>query len=179
MFTRFTDAARRTVIRAGTLALEGGRPTLDTDLLLLALAETRPFTLDAFTAAPETVREHVDTGDARALLAALGIDLDEVRRRTRRGTDDPASWRLGRTPLRPLRVVLYGPLGQIPLAMDTRKAVEVARWRPGPVTGERLLWGLLADGSNGTARILRATGVDLATLVDEAAIPWHRRARSA
>ncbi|WP_049562536.1 Clp protease N-terminal domain-containing protein [Nonomuraea sp. SBT364] len=171
MLTRFTDGARRTVIRAGTLALDAGRPVLDTGLLLLALAEIRPFALGSFTATPEAVREHVDTGDARALLATLGIDLAEVHRRTRAGADRPELWRLRRTPLRPLRVMLYGPLGAIPLAMHARKAVEVAQWRPGPVTGERLLWGLLADGANGAGRILHATGVDLPRLVDEAGIP--------
>ncbi|WP_336216505.1 Clp protease N-terminal domain-containing protein [Nonomuraea sp. LPB2021202275-12-8] len=175
MLTRFTGAARRAMVRAGTLALDAGRPTLDTGLLLLALAETRPFVLGTFTATPEAVREHVDTGDARGLLATLGIDLDEVRRRTRGGADDPARWRLARTPFKPLRVVLYGPLGEVPLAMHARKAVEVAMWRPGPVTGERLLWGLLADGSNGAGRILRAVGVEVPALVEEAGIPTRRR----
>lgn len=176
MFASFTEPARRAMIRAGILALDAGRPALTTDLLLLALAETRPFTLGAFTATPESVRAHVDTGDAHALLATLGIDLAEVHRRTRPGTDDPARWRLTRSRLRPLRVTLYGPLGAIPLAMHARKVVEVARWRPGPVTGESLLWGLLADGSNGAARILRATGVDLCTLVRETGMPVRRAA---
>ncbi|MER6948847.1 Clp protease N-terminal domain-containing protein [Nonomuraea sp. NPDC000554] len=176
MFARFTEAARRAVIKAGTHALDAGRPALPAELLLLGLAEVRPFALDTFTATPEDVREHVDTGDARTLLATLGIDLDAVHRRTRAGTDDPALWRLGRSRIRPLRVTLYGPLGAIPLAAHARKAVEVAMSRPGPVTGERLLWGLLADGSNGTGRILRATGVDLCALVREAGIPTVRRA---
>jgi hypothetical protein len=171
VLTRFTDEACRTMIRAGTIALDAGRPALDTGLLLLALAEIRPFALDAFTASPDAIREHVDTGDARALLATLGIDLDEVHRRTRAGTGRRDLWRLSRTPLRPLRVVLYGPLGEIPLTMHARKAVEVAGWRPGPVTGERLLWGLLADGKNGAGRILRATGVNLPRLVEQAGIP--------
>ncbi|WP_162795451.1 Clp protease N-terminal domain-containing protein, partial [Nonomuraea lactucae] len=97
MLSRFTEPATRAMIKAGALALDAGHPALTTDLLLLALAETRPFTLDAFTATPEAVRAHVDTGDARALLATLGIDLDEVRRRTRAGTDAPARWRLTRS----------------------------------------------------------------------------------
>jgi hypothetical protein len=166
------------MVRAGMLALDAGRPTLNTDLLLLALAETRPFALDAFTATPEAVRGHVDTGDAHALLATLGIDLAEVRRRIRPGTGDPTRWRLTRSRLRPLRVTLYGPLGAIPLAMHARKAVEVAQAlrRPGPVTGESLLWGLLADGSYGAARILRATGVDLCALVRETGMPVRRAA---
>lgn len=172
MFTRFTGPARQVMIKAGTLALDAGHPTLTTDLLLLALAEIRPFELTAFTSTPDAVRAHADLGDdAHALLATLGIDLDEVRRRTRRGTDDPARWRLTRTRLNPLRVVLHGPLGTIPLAAHVRKVVEVACWRPGPVTGERLLHGLLADHANGAARILRATGVDLPALIRETGMP--------
>ncbi|MEU8248753.1 Clp protease N-terminal domain-containing protein [Nonomuraea sp. NPDC048916] len=171
MFDRFTEPTRRTTIRAGTLALDAGHPTLTAGPLLLALAETRPFELAAFTATPAALRAHVRLGDAHALLATLGIDLDEVRRRTRHGTDDPARWRLTRSRLNPLRVALYGPLGVIPLAAHVRKVVEVACWRPGPVTGERLLHGLLADHANGAARILRATGVDLPALIREAGMP--------
>ncbi|MEV0619062.1 Clp protease N-terminal domain-containing protein [Nonomuraea sp. NPDC050404] len=176
MFDRFTREARRAVVKAGIHALDAGRPALDAGLLLLGVAEVRPFTLPAFTASAADVRERVGADDRRALLATLGIDLDEVRRRTRIGVDDPASWTLRRSRLRPLRVVLYGPVGEIPLAMHARKVIEVARWKPGPVTGERLLWGLLADGGNGVGRILRDTGVNLRELVHEAGIPVHRRA---
>lgn len=175
MLSTFTEPARRAMIHAGTLALDAGRPALTADLLLLALAETRPFATAAFTATPQDVRAHVDTGDARALLATLGIDLDEVRRRSRAGTGDPARWRLTRSRLRPLRVTLYGPLGAVPLAGHVRKVVEVARWAsPAGVTGESLLWGLLADCANGAARILRATGVDVRTLAREIGMTERR-----
>ncbi|MEU6719260.1 Clp protease N-terminal domain-containing protein [Nonomuraea sp. NPDC046802] len=176
MFARFTQDARRAVVKAGILALDAGRPALDADLMLLGLAEVRPFALSSFTASAVDVRARVDIGDARALLATLGIDLDQIHRRTRAGTDDPRLWRLRRSRLRPLRVTLYGPLGQLPLAMHARKTIEVAMWRPGPVTGERLLWGLLADHANGAARILREAGVDLSALVREAGIPARRTA---
>ncbi|MGP3912291.1 hypothetical protein [Nonomuraea sp. 10N515B] len=176
MFARFTEDARRAVVRAGILALDAGRPALEADLMLLGLAEVRPFTLSSFTASASDVRERVDVGDPRWLLATLGIDLDLVHRRTRAGADAPAAWRLRRSRLRPLRVMLYGPLGQIPLAMHARKVIEVAQWRPGPVTGEDLIWGLLADCSNGTARILRDAGVDLPELVREIGMPVRRAA---
>jgi hypothetical protein len=115
-------------------------------------------------------------GHTRTLLATLGIDLDEVHRRTRAGADEPGLWHLRRSRLRPLRVTLYGPLGEIPLAMHARKAIEVAKSRPGPITGELLLWGLLADGANGVARVPRDAGVDLSRLVREAGIPVLRAA---
>lgn len=174
MFARFTDGARSAFVRAGTLAIEAGRPVLDTDLLVLGLAEVRPFTLESFTATAQDVRGQVSVGDPRELLATLGIDVDEVRRRVRGGAssaDDPASWRLRRSIVRPLRVTLYGPLGSVLLSMHSRKVVEVAMWKRGAVTGEGLLWGLLADHSNGAARILHATGIHLPTLVSEARIP--------
>ncbi|MEV0198631.1 Clp protease N-terminal domain-containing protein [Nonomuraea sp. NPDC050691] len=173
----FAPPARRAVVRAGTIGLDAGHPALATDVLLLALAETRPFGLTSFTATREQIGARVDTGpDARELLATLGIDLDEVRRRTRAGADDPDRWRLTRSPLRPLRMTLHGPLGSIPLTMHARKVVEVARWRPGPVTGESLLWGLLADGANGAARILRSAGVDVCALVRELGMSVRRAA---
>ncbi|TMR21430.1 hypothetical protein ETD86_15505 [Nonomuraea turkmeniaca] len=176
MFARFTEDARRAVVRAGILALDAGRPALDADLMLLGVTEVRPFTLSSFTASAHDVRERVDVGDARSLLATLGIDLDQVHRRTRTGADTPAAWRLRRSRLRPLLVTLYGPLGEIPLAMHARKVIEVAQCRPGPVTGERLLWGLLADCSNGAARILCDSGVDLPELVREIGMPVRRAA---
>lgn len=176
MFARFTEGARRAVVRAGILALDAGRPALDTDLMVLGLAEVRPFELSSFTASARDVRERVDAGDARALLATLGIDLAEVHRRTRAGADEPGAWSLRRSRLRPLRVTLYGPLGQIPLAMHARKVIEVALWRPGPVTGEHLLWGLLADYSNGVPRILVDAGVDIPRLVREVGMPVRRTA---
>ncbi|MFB4268454.1 hypothetical protein [Nonomuraea sp. GTA35] len=111
----------------------------------------------------------MDTGDARALLATLGIDLDRAHRSTRAGADDPAPWSLRRSPVRPLRVMLYGPLGQLSLALHARKAVEVAMWRASgrPVTGEDLVWGLLEGHANGAARILAGAGADLCELVQE------------
>ncbi|MGW0195497.1 Clp protease N-terminal domain-containing protein [Nonomuraea sp. NPDC003201] len=176
MFARFTEGARRAVVKAGILALDAGRPALDAEVLLLGVAEVRPFSLAAFTASEADVRARVDVGDARSLLATLGIDLDAVHRRTRAGLDAPGLWSLRRSRVRPLRVTLYGPLGEIPLAMHSRKAIEVAMWRPGPVTGEDLLWGLLADHANGAAAILRGAGVDLAALIREARVPTRRTA---
>ena len=170
MLSRFTDPARRALIRAGTLSLEARRPTLDPDLVLLALAETRPFDLESFISTPESIRALVNTGRDSELLATLGIDADEIRRRARQTLPD--RWRLTRTRL--LRVTLHGPIGSIPLAAHSRKVIEVAMWKPGPVTGERLLWGLLADFANGAARLLTQTGTDLRALVSEAGIPVHR-----
>ena len=90
----------------------------------------------------------------RELLASLGIDLDEVRRRARLATstspDDPDLWQLCRSRVHPLRVALVGPASHLQLDGRSRKVIEVAmhyaRQRHAPVTGEDLLVGLLADG---------------------------------
>ncbi|MBB5083815.1 hypothetical protein HNR40_009320 [Nonomuraea endophytica] len=168
MFARFTDSARHAFVTAGVLALEAGHGRLGTDMLLLALAETRPFSLDSFTATAASLRERLELRDTRALLAGLGISLDDVRQRTLPGVGE---WRLTRHRLRPLRVVLYGPRGEIALTGGARKVVEVALWRPGAVTGESLLWGLLADGGNGAARHLQGAGVNVRALVNEVRMP--------
>ncbi|GAA2789263.1 hypothetical protein [Nonomuraea dietziae] len=138
MFDRFTDPARRAVMRAGILTMNAGRTSLATDLLLLGLAEEHPM---PHLPDPAALRPHIDTGRTRELLAAIGIDVEEVRRRTRHGLDDPRLWRLERSRVAFLRVTLSGPMGVLPLRMHARKAIEVALWKPGPVTGERLLWG--------------------------------------
>jgi hypothetical protein len=180
MFARFTPSARAVVVRAGMLAIDAGRPVLGTDYLLLALAE-RDRSGGWLGVAPEAVRAELsrlarcpgrpERPDDRELLAAIGIDLDEVRRRIAAATsvrvDDPARWRLRRSLARPLRITLTGPASELVLAGQSRKVIEVALWarhgRP-LVTEEGLLWGLLADGSNDSVRILCGLGVDLRAL---------------
>ncbi|GII80562.1 hypothetical protein Sru01_55440 [Sphaerisporangium rufum] len=174
MFTRYTPAARAAVVRAGLLSLAAGRHVLDEDAVLVALAETRPFDrpLAAFEVSVAAVHAAVLPGGAAdaALLATLGIDLAEVRRRMPRPVDDPARWELRRSRSRPLRVTLRGPAAALRLTARARKVVEVARHRPGPdgrVTGEALLRGLLADGSNRSVRVLAGLGVPLRPLAAE------------
>ena len=146
MLATFAPPARQTVIRAGLLAREGGATRLGDGYLLLALAESQPLTSPVdlgVTAAmvraqlgAQTPRRH--DGD---LLATLGIDLDEVRRRALDATsarlDDPARWRLRRSRVRLLRVTLTGPAAEITLNEGGRKAIEVARWASRRGTGPR------------------------------------------
>ncbi|GAA3425916.1 hypothetical protein ACWDUI_13015 [Streptosporangium sandarakinum] len=169
MFERFTPEARRTVVRAGLLSLDAGRTALDDDMLLLALAEAWP--VGGFAVSPDAVRALLPVNPAdrpgdRDLLAGLGIDLDEIRRRLPARRADPAAWRLRRPRTRPLRVTLSGPAGDLRLTVAARKAVEVAlhhgaRRTGGGATDEDLVRGLLADGSGASAAILRRLGVDL------------------
>jgi hypothetical protein len=184
MLERFTPSARRTVVRSGLLAMDAGRRVLGTDWLLLGLTETDGLdpALESFSVTPDAVRAEMDRrrGEParrpdRELLAAIGIDLDEVRRRASRTTstrvDDPELWLLRRSRARPLRLVLSGPPGALALDGPSRKVTEVALWarrrdhsRRPLATAEDLLWGLLADGANESVRILHGLGVDLRRL---------------
>lgn len=188
MLTAFAPPARQTVIRAGLLAREGGTRRLGDGYLLLALAEGQPFTGPVDLAVtPAMVHAELKAqapGHDRELLATLGIDLDEVRRRALGATstrlDDPSLWRLRRSRVRPLRVTLTGPAAEITLNEGGRKAIEVARWasRRGHrtlVAREDLLWGLLADASSESVRILRRCHVDLGRLWTDLR-RWHQSA---
>lgn len=192
MFASFTPSARQTVVRAGTLAVEAGRGLLGTEFLLLALTEVHRFVppLESFQVTSAAVGDEVRRRAGgipprpdRELLATLGIDLDEVRRRVADATsarlDDPALWQLRRSRVRPLRVELVGPTGDLLLSGHSRKVMEVARYyarrRRALVGGEDLLLGLLADGSDHPARILACLGVDLRRLWSDLQ-PWHAAA---
>jgi hypothetical protein len=120
----------------------------------------------------------------RELLATLGIDLDEVLRRVLDATstrlDDPSRWQLRRSRARPLRLTLTGPAAEIVLDQSGRKVIEVAQWarRRGHRTlidREDLLWGLLADASSESVRILHRCNVDLCRLWTDLR-RWHRSA---
>ncbi|WP_283134442.1 Clp protease N-terminal domain-containing protein [Rhizohabitans arisaemae] len=178
----FTPRARHAVIHAGLLARETGHPALDDELLLLALAELRPFErpLPSFTVQADAVRTEIDhRARDRVLLSGLGIDLDEVRLRMAALAPRPvtAPWRLRRRRLLPLRVTLTGPGTALRLTGQARKAVEVAVWydRGAPATGEGLLWGLLADGSNPSVSIMRRLGADLRRLARDIGFPTRNR----
>ena len=160
------------------LASDYGRDRLSTEFFLLALAEDQPLSKPVdlgITAARirAEIKARTTARQDRELLAALGIDLDEVRRRALDATstrlDDPSRWQLNRSRVRPLRVTLSGPAAEIVLDESGRKVIEVAQWasRRGQralIDREDLLWGLLADASSESVRILRRGNVDLRRL---------------
>ncbi|MDQ2873921.1 MAG: hypothetical protein M3Y33_03530 [Actinomycetota bacterium] len=140
--TRFAPPARRTVIRAGMLASDSGRGMLSADFLLLALAEGQPLSspLDlGITAAMVRARiaAQPPRWPDRELLATLGIDLDEVRRRVLDAAsirlDDPSLWLLRRSRVRPLRVTLSA---RQPRSCSTRAAGRPSRAPNGPAAAD-------------------------------------------
>jgi hypothetical protein len=166
--------ARQAIVRAGSLATEFGQRRLGDGVLLLALAEGEPSASPVpLRVAASVIRADIEAraprSRDRALLATLGIDLDQVRGHTRAATArlaDAGGWGLRRSLLRPLRVTLHGPGATIVLDASGRKVLEVARWvsRRGSrsaIEREDLLWGLLADGSSESVRILHRCRVDL------------------
>src|SRR5579863_292736 len=100
-----TMAELAAVVRAGMIAAGCGQPRLSDGFLLLALAEGGPLghpvelgvTAAGIRAAIEA---RAPRRRDRELLATFGIDLDEVRRRAVVAirSDDPARWRLRRSP---------------------------------------------------------------------------------
>ena len=169
------------------LASDYGRDRLSTEFFLLALAEDQPLRRPVdlgITAAMirAQIKARTTARPDRELLAALGIDLDEVRRRVLDATstrlDDPSLWQLHRSRVRPLRITLSGPGAEIALDESGRKVIEVAHWasRRGHrslIDREDLLWGLLADASSESVHILRQGNVDLRRLWTDLQ-QWHR-----
>lgn len=163
MFERFTDRARTTVVLAQQHARERGDETIGTEHLLRALVAApdgrAALVLEAFSVRPADVLADLDRprppADAEA-LAALGIDLDEVRRRAEEAFGEGA---LDRAP-RPRR----RRWGHIPFAKDAKKALELSlrealRMRHGALGTEHLLLGLLHDGA--ACDVLAGRGVRL------------------
>ena len=189
MLASFSPRAREVIIRAGMIAADCGQCRLGDGFLLLALAEGEPLArpVELGVTAPR-IRAAIEARSPRRrdreLLATLGIDLDEVRSRVLGATsmrlDDPALWRLRRSRVRPLRVTLTGPAAEITLNEGGRKVIEVARWvsrrsHRTQVTREDLLWGLLADASSESVRILRHGQVDIGRLWADLR-RWHQSA---
>ena len=170
MFERFTEKARTVVVLAQQQARERGDGTIDTEHLLRALYAVPDslavLVLEGFSVRRADVeadlhrrRPTTSTGtpDAAA-LAALGIDLDEVRRRVEEAFGPGALDRVHRP-----RARRWG--GHIPFARGARKTLELAL-REAVALGhnyigtEHVLLGLLR--SEGLAQdVLAARGVRL------------------
>jgi ATP-dependent Clp protease ATP-binding subunit ClpA len=185
---RFTEPARRVVVRAREEARAFGHPWLGSEHLLLGvLAEPRAPGVSVLTdlgvivaTGRAAVRQLVGSGglgesDAEA-LGTLGIDLDEVRRRVEASfgpgaLDDPwlsvsarrqqprrRGWRRGR----------FGQLdraGQLPFMPRAKRALERARGEALALGAEHigvehLLLGLLDPKGNTAVELLRYLDTD-------------------
>jgi ATP-dependent Clp protease ATP-binding subunit ClpA len=185
MFERFTQAARQVVVRAQEEARAFGHPWLGTEHLLLGvLAEPGAPGVSVLTDLGVTVdtgraalRQLVGLGrgglgesDAEA-LRALGIDLDEVRRRVEASfgpgaLDHPPRPRARRRrPRRRSRCEPAAATGHLVFMPRAKRALERAQ-REAIALGDRhigaehLLLGLLDPKSNMAVELLRHLGAE-------------------
>ncbi|MFD6177293.1 MULTISPECIES: Clp protease N-terminal domain-containing protein [unclassified Isoptericola] len=172
MFERFTKDARAAVVDAQEVAVDLRTETIDTRHLVVALARrggSAAATLRAAGLDPADVearcRQAVEADDTLdgAALASVGVDLDEVRRRTDevfgRGALERAA--------KPRRQRSHHPF-----APDAKKALELAlreavRLGDKGIDDRHLLLGVLrADCPGGRVleAALRDAGTDVAAL---------------
>ena len=178
-FERFTDKARTAVVLAQQQARERGDETIDTTHLLRALCAVPDspavLVLEGFSVRCADLEADLDrqrpadpsaTTDAEA-LAALGIDLSEVRGRVEEAFGPGALDRVRRP-----RGRRWG--AHIPFARGSKKALELAlreavRLGHGHIGTEHVLLGLL-HGEGAAHDVLTARGVRLdvaRVIVDE------------
>lgn len=170
MFERFTSGAREAVVQAQEVARDLGDPRITPAHLVVALAsgdDPVAAVLAAHGADRATLLDQLDTdGLDPAALAALGIDLDAVRRRADTvfgaGALDRADRdRAGKR-----------PGGHLPFTRDAKKTLEVALREAVRLGHRRIEAGhvLLAvvrlDDTDGHA-LLRRCGVDPAALATD------------
>ena len=182
MFERFTEKARTVVVQAQQEARERGDSTIDTGHVLRALFRV-PDNLALMVLEGFSVREaDVEAGlaarpagaasDADA-LAALGIDLDEVRRRVEEAFG-PGALDRARAPKRRF------PGGHVPFAKEAKKALELAlrealALRHNYIGTEHILLGLLhGEGVAHDVLVARGVRLDVARVVVEELLRGRR-----
>jgi ATP-dependent Clp protease ATP-binding subunit ClpA len=175
MFERFTKGAREAVERAQDEARAIGSPKIDTGEMLLGVAGGEGVgarVLADHGAGYEALRARVAGGglDGDA-LAAIGIDLEEIRRRAEENFG-PGALERGRRPRG----------SHVPFSDRGKKALELAlREAIGrgdkAIGDEHVLLGLLREG--GVETLLRAVGADPVALRAALSPAGSRRGRGA
>ncbi|MET3806461.1 ATP-dependent Clp protease ATP-binding subunit ClpA [Nakamurella sp. UYEF19] len=168
MFERFSHEARTVVVLAQEEARTTREPNIGTHHLLIGLAgpgdDTASRALRAVGLDAATVRRHHTMSAGRALdgsaLAGLGIDLETVRR--------AAEERFGAGALDapPGRRRLQG---HIPLSFGAKQSLELAlrsavALQSSEISTGHLLLGIIDEGRDRGAGLLRDCGIDLTSL---------------
>jgi hypothetical protein len=183
VFERFTDKARQVVVLAQQQARERGDDRIDTRHLLLALFRVPDnlavMVMEAFSVQSADVEADLAgraTSTARDVdadaLAALGIDLDEVRRRVEEAFGPGALDRA-----RGARRSWLG--GHIPFAKEAKKALELAlrealALKHNYIGTEHILLGLLHDGVAHDVLVARGVRLDVARVIVEELVRGRR-----
>jgi ATP-dependent Clp protease ATP-binding subunit ClpA len=187
-FERFTEKARTVVVLAQQQARERGDATIDTGHLLralfavpdnLAVMVLEGFSVrradveaDLASGAPDT-EPLPDAPSDREALAALGIDLDEVRRRVEEAFGPGALDRVRRP-----RGRRWG--GHTPFARTSKKALELALREAislghNYIGTEHLLLGMLrGEGPAHDVLIARGVRLDVARVIVEELVRGRR-----
>jgi ATP-dependent Clp protease ATP-binding subunit ClpC len=131
MFERFTDRARRVVVFAQDEARMFNHTYLGTEHLLLGLI-------------------HEEEGVAARALKALGVSLDETRRKV----EDI----IGRGAAAPTGHIPFTPRAKKVLELSLREAQQLGHNYIGT---EHILLGLMREGDGVAAQVLVRSGVDL------------------
>lgn len=170
MFERFTERARETVARAQIDARTLRHDWVGTEHLLLGLVAQRDsvggLVLESFTITRDAVMDDIQRiigsgstlSDADA-LAAIGIDLDEVRRRVEQAFGPGA---LERTLARGCR--RGSAFSHLPFTPRAKKALELAlrealKLKHNYIGTEHILLALLHEGEGVAAQVLITRGV--------------------
>jgi len=168
MFERFTNLAKRAVALAQDEAVTLGHDFIGTEHVLIGLARTTDggagevlgtLGVTVSNAREETVRLLTEAGvpatggaPATEALAAIGIDVGEIRRRADESFG-PGRFHFPRPP--------FTPRAKKALEMTMREAKALGHQHIGT---EHLLLGVLADGDNVAVKVLTGLDVDQAEL---------------
>lgn len=168
MFEKFTNRAKQAVALAQAEAIELGHDFIGTEHLLLGLTRTTDgiardvlgeYGVTATKARDETVRQLTEAGvdtsggrPATEALAAIGIDVDAIRRRADE-TFGPGKFKFPRPP--------FTPKAKHTLELTLRSAVALGQEAIGP---EHLMLGLLDEPEGVGYRVLVQLGADPGTL---------------
>jgi ATP-dependent Clp protease ATP-binding subunit ClpA len=185
VFERFTEKARTVVVLAQQAARDRGDTAIDTGHVLLALFAVPEnlalMVLEGFSVRRDDVETALagrrgaaveDSADAAA-LSALGIDLEEVRRRVE-AAFGPGALDRARTSGR------RGTGGHLPFAKESKKALELAlrealRLKHNYIGCEHLLLGMLhGDGVAHEVLTDRGVRLDVARVIVEELLRGRR-----
>jgi ATP-dependent Clp protease ATP-binding subunit ClpA len=182
MFERFTDKTRTVVVLAQKQARERGDDTIDTGHLLralfavsdnLAVMVLEGFSVEWVDVDADLDRRRPGGAPDPTALAALGIDLDEVRRRVEEAFGPGALDRVRRP-----RGRRWG--GHIPFTKDAKKALQLALREAislghDHIGTEHLLLGMLrGDGPAHDVLAARGVRLDAARVIVEELVRGRR-----
>ena len=187
MFERFTTPAREAVVQAQVEARELGHGYIGTEHLVLGILSReaspgaralRRLGITGATFRSEVIREI--GGDAvvrekdEEALRALGIDVEEVRRRAEAAfgpgaLDRPVRRRRGWLARRRCEWYLGPNEGRIPFTPRAKKVLELSfreavRQGHGSIGTEHILLGLAREGEGLAVQLLTARGASIARI---------------